>query len=824
MPLSSGTNLGRYRIHSLLGAGGMGEVYLAQDTRLNRRVAIKVLPADLVSNLQRIRRFKQEAQAASALNHPNIITIHEIGEESGTHFIATEFIDGESLRQRMRRERVTLGEALEISVQAASALTAAHDNGIIHRDIKPENIMLRRDGYVKILDFGLAKLTEKSPAHQSSDSDASTLLQTDPGTVMGTVAYMSPEQVRGKEADARTDIFSLGVVLYEMATRKLPFQGETASDLIAALLKSEPVLPSSFNREIPAELERIILKTLAKDREERYQTARDLLIDLKALKQDLEFRNKLERTASPNREAAKTQIFRATTADGPHTTSSAEYVVSGIKNHKRSLAIILSVLVLAAAGFGYWFYANHTANTKQIESIAVLPFQNGSGNAENEYLSDGMTESLISSLSQIPKLNVKARSSVFRYKGKETDLKKIAQELRVQAILSGRVVQRGEQLILNLELVDAVTENILWAEQYNRRQTDLVALQNEIARDVTNKLRIKLSGADEQKLAKKYTQNAEAYQLYLKGRYERAKFTTEGLLKSIEYYDQAIGVDPTYALAYVGLSGSYQSLGSIKAIPHEEALLKARFAAERALVLDDSLAEAHLAMAAVRYFLEWNWESSAAEFKRALEINPNDAESHMLFSFYLASVGRVDESLHLIRRARELDPLSPIINAHVGSRLYFARRYDEASDELKKALEMNPNLHVIRYGLGNVYERQGRYAEALAEYQKMPADAPNHLGATGWIAHLYAVSGRPAEARSELKRLREMGQSGHISNYLIALTYGALGDKDEAFTYLEKAREEREYTMLWVKVEPQLDSLRSDPRFQDLLRHIGLMP
>ncbi|HYH85445.1 MAG TPA: FlgO family outer membrane protein [Pyrinomonadaceae bacterium] len=824
MPLSSRTSLGHYEVHSLLGAGGMGEVYLAHDTQLKRKVALKVLPANLINNRERLRRFKQEARAASALNHPNIITIHEIGISGDTHFIATEFIDGESLRQRMRREGVKLGEALEISVQAASALTAAHETGIIHRDIKPENIMLRRDGYGKVLDFGLAKLTEKSPAHQSSDSDAPTLLQTDPGTVMGTVAYMSPEQARGKEVDARTDIFSLGVVLYEMATRKLPFKGETTSDLIAAILKSEPVLPSSFNREIPAELERIILKSLAKDREERYQTARDLLIDLKALKQDLEFRNKLERTAPPNREEAKTQIFGATTAGGPHTTSSAEYVVSGIKNHKRSLAIILSVLVLAAAGFGYWFYANRTANTKQIESIAVLPFQNGSGNAENEYLSDGMAESLISSLSQIPKLNVKARSSVFRYKGKETDLKKIAQELKVQAILSGHVVQRGEQLILNLELVDAVTENILWAEQYNRKQTDLVALQNEIARDVTNKLRVKLSGADEQKLSKSYTENAEAYQLYLKGRYERAKFTPEGLRKSIEYYNQAVGVDQTYALAYVGLSGSYQSLGSLKVIPHEEALLKARFAAERALALDDSLAEAHLVMGGVRYFLEWNWESAAVEFKRAIEINPNEAEAHMLFSFYLASVGKVDESLQTIRRARELDPLSSIINGHVGSRLYFARRYDEAVEELKKAAEMNTNLPVQRYPLGNIYERQGRYAEALAEYQKMPADAPNHLGATGWVAHLYAVSGRPAEARVALERLREMGKSGHVSNYLIALTHAGLGEKDEAFAYLEKAREGREYMMLWVKVEPQLDGLRSDPRFQDLLRRVGLMP
>ena len=823
MPLSSGTILGRYKVHSQLGAGGMGEVYLVHDTRLNRRVALKVLPADLVCNPQRLHRFKLEAQAASALNHPNIITIHEIGEEDGTHFIAIEFIDGESLRQRIRREGLTLGETLDISVQVASALAAAHETGIIHRDIKPENIMLRRDGYVKVLDFGLAKLMEKSPAHQSSDSHASTFLQTEPGTVMGTTQYVSPEQVRGLEVDARSDIFSLGIVLYEMVTHELPFQGETASDLIAAILKSEPILPSSFNREIPTELERIILKTLAKDREERYQTVRDLLIDLKALKQDLEFRNKLKGSASPNREEAKTQIFNATTTDGPHTTPTTD-MVSGIKNHKRSVAIILSGLVLAAAGFGYWLYANRIANTKQIESIAVLPFQNGSSNADNEYLSDGMTESLISSLSQMPNLNVKARSSVFRYKGKEADLKKIAQELGVQAILSGRIVERGEQLILNLELVDPATENILWTEQYNRKQTDLVVLQNEIAREVTNKLRVKLSGVDEQKLAKNYTENAEAYHLYLKGRYERAKFTPEGLRKSIEYYDQAIGVDPTYALAYAGLSGSYQSLASLEVMSNEEALLKARFAAERALALDDSLAEAHIVMGAVRFFLEWNLEAAAAEFKRAIEINPNNSEAHMLFSFYLASVGRIDESMQAVRRAREYDPLSPMINAHIGIRLYFLHRYDEAAEEIKEVLETNPDLHVVRYGLGNIYERQGRYAEALAEYQKMPPDMANHVGSTGWIAHLYAVSGRREEARATLNRMLERGKSGQVSNYMIALTYTGLGEKDEAFRYLEKAREEREYKMLWIKGEPQLDGLRSDPRFQDLLQRIGLTP
>ncbi|HZH35289.1 MAG TPA: FlgO family outer membrane protein, partial [Pyrinomonadaceae bacterium] len=555
------SNISHYRILQKIGAGGMGEVFLAEDTRLRRKIALKVLPENISGDKERLRRFEQEAFAVSALNHPNILTIYEFGAENGCHFLASEFVEGETLRERLNDE-LSLKEAVGIAEQIAFALAAAHAAGIVHRDIKPENIMLRRDdGIVKVLDFGLAKLTEKKEANLDTEAETRALVQTNPGVVMGTVSYMSPEQARGKDTDARTDIFSLGVVMYEMLTGRLPFQGETISDVIAAILKSEPASPTDFNSEIPFEVERIVLKTLAKDREERYQTAKDLLVDLRRLKRQIEIGAEIEQTKPPAK-SVENAAGNATQILAARPTSSAEYVASEVKKHKLPFLLLSVILLSAIGGLGIWYSNNRSANTKQIESIAVLPFQNASGNADNEYLSDGMTESLIGSLSQIPNLNVKARSSVFRYKGKETDLPKIAEELNVQAVLTGTVAQRGEQLILNLELVDGTTENVIWSEQYNRRQFDLVLLQSEIAKDVSNKLRAKLSGAEQNQIAKNYTTNSEAYQLYLKGRFFLNNGTRDGQKKSIEYFKQAINLDPNFALGYAGMADAYTLLGT----------------------------------------------------------------------------------------------------------------------------------------------------------------------------------------------------------------------------------------------------------------------
>ncbi len=635
--LRAGKSLGHYRILKQIGAGGMGEVYLAEDIKLDRRVALKILPSEFAEDKDRMNRFVREAKSASALNHPNIITIHEIGESGGTHFIATEFIEGETLQKHLKGENFSLKTVLDIATQIASALQTAHSAGIVHRDIKPDNVMIRADGLAKILDFGIAKLSEPTATAGGlnlSEEDATAIKpqSTSPGMIIGTANYMSPEQAKGKDIDARSDIFSFGIVFYEMLTGKLPFTGETALESISSILKDEPQPLHQILPDIPSEIERIAGKTLRKDREERYQTAKDLLIDLKDAKHDLEFQNKLERSIVPNKDENKTQILKATASGEINRTTTNQTLASNPT--KKYLAAGLLTLILAVGGFfGYKYFS---PTNKQIESIAVMPFVNESGNVDVEYLSDGMTETLISSLSQIPKLNVKARSSVFRYKGKETDAPTIGKELNVQAILNGRVVLRGDDLVLYLELVDTQTGNRIWGDQYNKKLTNLVSLQNEIARDVSLKLKTKLSGADEQRLAKNYTANAEAYRLYLLGRFHWSKRTESDFRKAIEYFQQAIIADPNYALAYALLADTYMMLSASQygGEPPLEAIPKARETALKALSLDDQLAEAHTALG---FILAQSYDHPGAEreYKKALELDPNDATAHQRYGYLL---------------------------------------------------------------------------------------------------------------------------------------------------------------------------------------------
>ncbi len=798
----------------------MGEVFLAEDAELERLIALKILPQDLANDTERMRRFVQEAKSASALNHPNIITIHEIGKTDNTHFIATEYIEGETLHSRLRSERMNLKNVLDVAIQVASALDAAHRAGIVHRDIKPENVMIRPDGVVKILDFGIAKLTEKKA--ESIDAEAATAIKaegTSPGMIIGTASYMSPEQARGKDIDARSDIFSFGVVLYEMLAGKQPFEGENAMDVIGSILNKEPAPIQLLLPEVPQEIGRISSKTLKKDREERYQTAKDLLIDLKDVRQDLQIQNQLERTASPNREESKTQILGATTSDAAHTTSSAEYVVSEIKSHKSGFVIGLMVLFLASISLGYWYFAGRS--TKQIDSIAVLPFVNEGGNADTEYLSDGMTETLISSLSHLPNLSVKARSSVFRYKGKEINPQQIGKELNVQAVLNGRVIQRGQDLTLYIELVEATTEKVLWGEQYNRKQTDLVSLQSEIARDISQKLRQRLTKSEAQSVTSSYTENVEAYQLYLKGQYFWNKFTREDLQKSIEYYNQAIEKDPNYALAYTGLAACYSVMGN-SYLPPNETYPKAKAYAAKALAIDDTLAEAHTVMGAVRTLYDWNWAEAERELKRAQSLNPNYADAHQLYGGYvLAATGRLDEAKAEMKRAQELNPLSLIITADVGSAFYYARQYDEAIEQYKKAIDLDPRFFIAYKQLGAAYEQKKMYPQAIAEHQKGLAFV-RHPQLIASLGHVYAVAGQRAEAQQLLDELREISKQSYINPYWIALIYVGLGEKEQAFAWLEKAYHERFFFLIWLKVEPRLDPLREDPRFQDLLRRVGL--
>src|SRR3989442_7953566 len=820
-----GTKLGRYEIRSKIGEGGMGEVYLAQDTKLDRKVALKILPADVAAHPDRMRRFVQEAKAASALNHPNIITIHEIDETDSINFIATEFIDGETLRERLRSAPMKLGEVLDVAAQIASALSAAHAVGIVHRDVKPENVMLRRDGIVKVLDFGMAKLTERRRL-DSVDTEAPTrpAINTEPGMVMGTALYMSPEQARGLAVDGRTDIFSLGVLTYEMVAGRLPFEGESTNEIVASILSDkEPSPLARYAREVPAELERIVEKALRKDREQRYQTTKDLLLDLRNLKHRLEFEAELERSTPPPTNTMKATSGEQTAAQtlrqpAPRETSSARYRVREIKRHKTLVVIALIVLVtLAAIAYFYFGRSNKSvAGNSEINSIAILPFVNVNANADTEYLSDGLTDSLINSPSQAPKLEVIARSSVFSYKGKETDPQAVGRELNVQGVVTGRITHRGDNLTISVELTDARDKTHIWGDQYNRRLSDLLAVQEEISSEISNKLRLKLTGEEQQRVTKRYTGNVEAYQLYLKGRHFADQFTEEGFKKAVDYFNQAIERDPDYALAYAGLAEAYW-ITSAQSLPPREAMPKAREAAVKALKIDEQLAEAHTLLAVVLALYDYDFPGGEREFKRAIELNPNSALAHQWYGYYLASLARADEAFKEIKRAQELDPLSLLINTELGMPFYFTRQYDRAIEQFKRALEMDPNNLFARLWLAWTYVQKGMYEEAIA-MSKPESDRPFVLA---FLGQTYALSGKRSEAQKIIDRLNEQSKHRYVSPYGVAKVYLGLGDKELALRWLEKSSENREDGLLWVNTDPSWDSLRSEPRFHDLARRVG---
>lgn len=793
----AGATLGQYRIISLLGKGGMGEVYLAEDTRLGRKIALKLLSEELIRDAERVRRFEREARAASALNHPNILTIHDIGKSGEVHFIATEFIDGSTLRERMRGRALTLRETLDIATQAAGALAAAHAGGIVHRDLKPENIMLRRDGYVKVVDFGLAKLTERMAPETGPETVTVASLATDPGRVMGTVQYMSPEQARGLAVDERTDLFSLGAVLYEMVAGRAPFGGATTTDIIVSILQRDPESPAKYATGVPEELERIVAKALAKDCEERYQTAKDFLIDLKRLKQKSEIDTELARSTS-------TPVA---------TTSSAEYVVGEVKRHKASMAAAVAVIAVASS----WFYFR--GGPKTVESLAVLPFANVTTDPNAEYLSDGLTESIISSLSQLPRLTVMSRNSVFRYKGKDIDAQKAAQDLKVDAVLTGRLTRRGDDLAVSVELVDARNNSQIWGEQYNRKLADLQAVQAEISREISEKLKLKLTGEQKDRLAKRSTQSAEAYQLYLQGRYYFYRVAEEQVRNSIDFFNRAIEKDPSYAAAYAGLADSYWALADWS-FPPKEAMPKAKEAARKALALDDKLAEGYTSMALIRMQYDWDWEGAERDFRRAAELNPSYALAPHQYGWLLAYIGRLDESLVQFKRAQQLDPLSTLVAVDLAMPFYFKRQYEQALDLDRRALDMDPSFFLAHVTLGMHYAALRKFPEAVAAMDKAKAleDQPFVIGYAGYA---YGMAGKTGEARKLLDDLKQRAKQRHVSSQFMAQIHLGLGEKDLTLQWLEKAFEDRSIVMPWLKMEPMFDPLRKEPRFQELVRRVG---
>lgn len=791
--------ISHYRLLTKIGAGGMGEVYLAEDAQLQRRVAFKLLPPTTVSDQQAKKRLLREARAAATLDHPNICTVYEVGEADGHSFIAMQYIEGAMLAEEIKKGALAWRDALEVAIQIADALAEAHAHNVIHRDIKPGNIMLTSRQQVKVLDFGLAKVSH-APQGVNTEAQTEELLSRS-GVVMGTMPYMSPEQLRGEVVDARTDIFSFGIVLYEMLTGQQPFVRQSGAEIVSALLTEEPTALSTYAPETPVELQRILRKCLEKDRERRYQTMHDVATDLHNLQREHKV------LASP---AAPTLVSKSSGHVSRRTPG-------------RWILVALTLLLLSAVGVGlYRWLVNKPART--VTSLAVLPFANVSGDPNTEYLSDGLTESLIDRLSQLPNVKVMSRSSVFRYKGKQADAQQAARALNVEAVLMGQVTQHGDDLTINVELVRADDHSRLWGGRYNRKIADILTVQQDITREISESLRQTITGEGQRQIARRNTENPEAYQLYLRGRYFWYKRTEEGLRKSIEYYEQAIKIDPNYALAYVGLSDSYgMTTSTASTFPPSEAGLKAKEAALRALELDDSLAEAHVSLGRVKMHFDWDWSTAEREFKRAIELNPTYAETHHIYAHYLMAMKRPAEAFAESKRYLELDPLSLAANYHFGWHYLYAGQYDEALAQLLRTAEMDPNFVGTHLYLGWVYEQKRMYAEAITTFHKSVelSTSPLMLASLG---HAYAIAGRRGEAQKILVQLDNLSKERYVSAYDRAAIYVGLGDSEQALAWLERAYQEHSQFMIYINTDPRFDSVRNKARFQELVRRLKLPP
>jgi serine/threonine-protein kinase len=831
--LPANTSISHYRIVSKIGAGGMGEVYLAQDTKLDRKVALKILPTQFADK-DRMSRFVREAKAAAALNHPNIATIHEIGESDGVNYIAMEFIEGAALREKIHQERTELKKLLRYLQHVAEGLAKAHAAGIVHRDLKPDNIMITRDGHAKILDFGLAKLIEPQSIPSSNSSEIATAVMpqhSTPGAIMGTVGYMSPEQAQGKtgEIDQRSDIFSFGCILFEATTGKKPFEGDSVVKSLHMVIYEPAPQLVDLNPSAPADLQRIVRRCLAKDPDERYQSIKEVAIELKALRRDLEGAGVDTTVPPPSSFGVRPSggiLSRPQTeppeGGTPNTQpSSAEYVVGGIKQHKLATIAVVFLLVAGAIAVGLYLRARNSAAV--IDSIAVLPFENRSNDADTDYLSDGLADSLIFRLSQLPNLKVSPTSSVMRYKGKATDIAQIARELEVDAVMTGRVTQRGDDLTISVELVDARTKKLIWAEQYDRKMADLLATQREIATTVTQKLELKLSGDEAKGITKKYTNSNEAYQLYLRGQFHLAKRTKDDMLHAVEYFQQAIKLDPKFALAYARISETYASMPAYPYLSPKEAFPPSKAAAQRALEIDPTLSEAHTFLAYSLAIYDWNWAEAEKEFKRAIELDPHNSTAHFRYGqIYLLSTSRFDEGIAEIKRGLELEPLDINMGTTLASAYAYAGRKDDALELARKAYDLEPSHPLGRWILGLVYAEKGMYSEAISLDEQWLLTDPTNQFALRDAGIAYAKAGRRDQAEEIISRFREIAKTQYVPTCRIAMIYGALGDKDKAFGELNKAFAERDWELFRMNVDTYWAPLRDNPRFKEFVKRLNL--
>ena len=808
-----GQTISHYKITEELGGGGMGVVYKAEDIRLGRNVALKFLPKKFAEDRQALERFQREARAASALNHPNICVIHDIGNHEGQPFIVMEFLEGQPLLNRIQDKPLPTDQLLKFGIQIAEALEAAHAKGIVHRDIKPGNVFVTQSGGIKLLDFGLAKLAEAPHSVEGQDTQLTAV-----GIAVGTPYYMSPEQLMDKEVDSRSDLFSFGVLLYQMATGTLPFTGKDIKVIFNKILNSAPLSLSHSNPGCPTELDRLIQKSLEKDRDIRYQTASDLKADLKRIQRQ---------TASGRSDPAgmleqPAQVTAKSKQPGD-VSSDTQLIVAVLKRRKKTVFLVACVLLLLVLGLYRYGVVTPIrpapdAGGEAITSVAVLPFENMSDDPEMEYLSDGTAQSIIYSLSQLPQVKVISFSSVLPYKGRNPDARQVARDLGVRAVLFGRLNQQGDNLFVNVELVDSMDNSVLWGEQFNQKITQLLDLQDKIAMEISDHLRWQLTGEEQSMMTKRYTENTEAYRSYLEGRYWWNKRTQEGFEKALDLFNEAIEEDPLYAQAYAGLADTYNLLATYYHRTPDDAFPQARASAQKALEIDAALAEAHTSLGWIKMVYDWDWAGAESEFKRAIELNPNYATTHHWYGYFLGIQDQLDESLEEMGKAQTLDPLSPQITTAVGEVFRYKGQYDEAIEQSRRALEMDPNLPGAHQLLTLTLWDKGMFKEAIAQSEKWAAVDPRR-GSVAPVVFRFLVSGNRVEAIAALK------DSTQLASASKALYYALVGEKDSALEWMTQALNERDPMAPFTQRNSWYDDLlRDDPRYTDQLRRMNLEP